>query len=399
MGDPIMGRLLHIALLIESSRYYGRMLLDGVADYARTFGPWTFYHGERSIDDPAPVRLRQWKPDGVIGRFVNRAQAEFVRRLGVPSIDVLGELADARIPQVVPDQASVVRAAVDHLLSRGLRQLAYVGFNDVRFSMDRRDLFLQYAKEKGCWTDVFQDRGLGPAVGLARKEEKTFGHGKALGGWLRGLPKPVGLMACNDMRAYQALSVCRECGIAVPDEIAIIGVDDDPVLCKLSSPPLSSVDPNAHRIGYEAASLMQRMIEGRRPAAAVTRVQAASVVARQSTDAVAMADADLTAAVRQIRERACEGLTTDDLVEQLAVSRSTLYRWFDRHLGHSPGEEITRVKLNRVKELLATTGLSIEKIAELAGFEFTESMHRLFRKRFGQPPGAYRAVHRRFETR
>jgi LacI family transcriptional regulator len=379
------------------------MLLDGVADYARTFGPWTFYHGERSIDDPAPARLRQWKPDGVIGRFVNRAQAEYVLRLGVPCIDVLGELADAKIPQVVPDQASVVRAAVDHLLSRGFRQLAYAGFNEVRFSMDRRDLFLQYAKEKGCWTNVFQDRGLGPAVGLARVEDKTFRHDKALSGWLRALPKPIGLMACNDMRAYQVLSVCGECGIAVPDEIAIIGVDDDPVLCKLSSPSLSSVDPNAHRIGYEAASLIHRLIEGRRPAAAVTRVQAASVVARQSTDAVALADADMVAAVRLIRERACEKLPfdelVDELVEQLAVSRRTLYRWFDRHVGHSPGEEITRVKLNRVKELLATTDLSTEKIAELAGFEFTESMHRLFRKRFGQTPGAFRALHRRFETR
>jgi LacI family transcriptional regulator len=394
-----MGRRLRIALLIESSRYYGRMLLDGVADYARTYGPWTIYHGERSIDDPVPAALRRWKPDGVIGRFVRRAQAEYVRRLGVPSIDVLGELSDPAIPQVVPDQASVVRAAVDHLMGIGFRQLAYAGFNKVRFSMDRRDLFLQYAKEKGCRIDVFQDRGLGHAVGLARVEERTFEHDKNLAAWLRALPKPVGLMACNDMRAYQVLSVCGECGIAVPYDIAIIGVDDDPVLCKLSNPSLSSVDPNAHRIGYEAASLLHRLIQGRQPEAGVTCIEAASVVARQSTDVVALADADLAAAVRQIRERACEGLTTDDLVEQMSVSRSTLHRWFEQHLGHSPSEEITRVKLNRVKELLATTNLSTEKIAELAGFQFTESMHRLFRKRFGQPPGAFRALHRRFAAR
>jgi LacI family transcriptional regulator len=226
-------------------------------------------------------------------------------------------------------------------------------------------------------------------------EEKTFQHDKNLAAWLRSLPKPIGLMACNDMRAYQVLSVCSGCDIRVPDEIAVVGVDDDPVLCKLSSPPLSSVDPDAHRIGYEAAALLDRLINGQQPAAGATRIEAAAVVARQSTDVVALADADMITAVRQIREHACDGLTTETLVKKLAISRRTLYRWFDRHLGHSPNEEITRVKLERVKELLKTTNLSTDKIARLAGFEFAESMHRLFRTRFGRPPGAYRTLYQR----
>jgi LacI family transcriptional regulator len=389
-----MGKRLRIVLLIETSRGFGRTLLDGVADYARAYGPWTFYHGERSLDDPVPPRLRQWKPDGVIARLLDRKQAAQIRRLGVPIVDVLGETAFAGVPRVVPDQRSVVRAALDHLRGRGFRQLAYAGFAGVWFSNERRDLFVQYAAQAGCRSEVFQDCGLRHAEGLARVEEETFRHDQRLAAWLRGLPKPVGMMACNDTRAYQVLSVCGECGIAVPGEIAVIGVNDDPVLCNLSDPPLSSVDPDARRIGYEAAALVARMIGGRRPARADIRVEAVSVVARRSTDTVALAAAELAAAVQHIREHACEGLTSDDLAGRLAISRRTLYRLFDRHLGHSPKEEITRVKLERVKDLLTTTRLPVGEIARLTGFEFTETMHRLFRKRFGQPPGAYRTKRR-----
>jgi LacI family transcriptional regulator len=389
-----MGKRLRIVLLIETSRGYGRMMLDGVADYARAYGPWTFYQGERSLDDPVPPRLRRWKPDGVIARLLDRKQAAQIRRLGVPIVDVLGESSYAGVPQVVPDQRSVVRAALNHLLERGYRQLAYAGFEGVWFSNERRDLFVKYAAQQGCRAEVFQDRGLRHAVGLARVEEETFRRGQGLAAWLRGLPKPIGMMACNDTRAYQVLSVCGECGIAVPGEIAVIGVNDDPVLCKLSDPPLSSVDANAHRIGYEAAALVARMIGGKQPSRAVVHVEAATVVARESTDAVASADADLAAAMEHIRQHACEGLTSDELAAKLAISRRTLYRLFDRHLGRSPREEITRVKLERVKDLLTTTRLPADEIARLAGFEFTETMHRLFRQRFDQPPGAYRAKRR-----
>ena len=205
------------------------------------------------------------------------------------------------------------------------------------------------------------------------------------------------MMACNDTRAYQVLSVCGQHEIAVPGEVAVIGVNNDPVLCKLSDPPLSSIDPDAHRCGYEGAALIARMIAGKRPGKRYVRLRAGPVVTRQSTDIVMLAEGELAAAIQHIREHACDGLTTDDLVAQLAISRRTLYRWFDRHLGRSPSEEITRVKLERVKDLLVTTRLPVEEIAHLAGFDFTETMHRLFRTRFGQPPGAYR-LGRRMQT-
>jgi len=280
---------------------------------------------------------------------------------------------------------------MDHLLGRGLRQLAYAGFADVAFSQERCKEFVQYAKARGVATSVLRDRPGRRGVGLAGVEEATLRHDAELAAWLKALPQPIGLLACNDMRAYQVMSVCGECGILAPEQIAVIGVDDDPVLCELSDPPLSSVDPDAHRIGYEAAATLHRMIQGARRLRAIQRIEPRGVVARQSTDILAIADPEVVAAVRCIREHACEGLTTDALVEELAVSRRTLYRWFEQYLGHSPAEEITRVRLERVKDLLATTDLPADEIAGLAGFAYPETMHRLFRKRVGQPPGAYRA--------
>jgi LacI family transcriptional regulator len=315
--------------------------------------------------------------------------------LGVPAVDLLGMRPCAGIPQVFPDQEAIVRAAIDHLVARGLRHLAYVGYRDVNFSETRCDAFLRYAKEQGCTTAVFQEGRLSHAISLAGVEEKTLRRDTGLAAWLAALPKPAGLVACNDMRACQILSVCGERGIAVPDAIAVVGVDNDPLLCKLSDPPLSSVDPRAQRIGYEAAALLHRMIEGQQHVPAMTLVEPGAVVCRRSTDMLAIASADVVGVLRHIREHACDGLSMEMLIGQMAVSRRTLERWFSAHVGHSPCEEITRVKLDRVKELLVTTNLSAEEIANLAGFAYMQSMHRLFTHRFGQTPGGYRAAHQR----
>ena len=185
-----MGRRLRIVLLIESSRGYGRMLLDGVAEYARTYGPWTFYHIERSLHDPVPPRLRQWRPDGVIARLANRKQAAQLRRLGVPVVDLLGEVSDAGVPCVLSDEGTIARAALEHLWDRGFRQLAYVGFDGVQYSDSRRDSLLKYAKEKGCRVDVFRDGGSRRARGLIGVEQTTRSQDKPLAEWLRGCPSP-----------------------------------------------------------------------------------------------------------------------------------------------------------------------------------------------------------------
>jgi LacI family transcriptional regulator len=384
-----MAKRLRIALLIESSRAYGRDLLCGIAAYARTYGPWTFIHQERSIDDPIPRGLMQWKPDGLIVRIVDAKIGRQIHRLGLPTVDLLHENQDMDIPRVIPNQKMLVELAIDHLLHRRLRHLAYVGYCGVKFSQDRREYFLQYLEKKTCPGYIFEDGGPQDAMGLAVTERKSLRQSRKLASWIRALPKPVGVLACNDMRAYQVLVACAEYGIAVPDAVSIIGVDNDPVLCELSDPPLSSVDPNAKKIGYMGAEVLRGMIEGR-SFPHETQVDPAGVVSRRSTEILAIPDQDFADVLHYIREHACAGLTVDALIEHTTISRSTLERWFMKHRGHSPSAEITQVKVKRVKELLATSNLVLGEISQLSGFSHPETMFRIFKKYTIQTPGEYR---------
>jgi LacI family transcriptional regulator len=214
-----MGKRLRIALLIESSRAYGRDLLCGIAAYARTYGPWTFIHQERSLEDPIPRGLMQWKPDGLIVRIAEAKIGRQIHRMGLPTVDLLHEFQDMDIPRVIPNQKMLVEMAIDHLLHRRLRHLAYVGYCDVKFSQDRREYFLQYLENKKCPGYMLEDGGPQDAMGLAVTERKSLRQSRKLATWIRALPKPVGILACNDMRAYQVLVACAECGIAVPDAV------------------------------------------------------------------------------------------------------------------------------------------------------------------------------------
>ncbi len=387
-----------IAIFIESSSAFGRGLLAGIAAYAQTHGRWTFFYGERPMDSPLPRRLADWRPDGLLVRIANAGIARQVRRLGLPTVDLREELICPEVPFVAPDGEAIVRVAVDHLMERGLRFVAFVGFENVAFSETRRKHLLDYAGAKGIRAAVFQDKRFKPPQGSSRVSEESAAHSAALVRWLRTIDKPVGIVACNDMRAQQVLNACAECGVAVPDEAAVVGVDNDPLLCQLSNPPMSSVDPNAPKVGFEAAGLLDRMIAGQDSTPQSLLIEPAGIVVRRSTDFLAIPDASVTEAVRYVREHACEGLTLEDLVEELAVSRRTLIRWFMKHLGHSPSEEIARVRFDRAKQLLRTTNLALDEVARLAGFVATETMYRHFQRKFRQTPGAYRVEHRRIDV-
>jgi LacI family transcriptional regulator len=212
--------------------------------------------------------------------------------------------------------------------------------------------------------------------------------------WLQSLPKPVGLMACNDLRAHQVLMACDENDLAVPEEVAVIGVDNDEAICGLSRPPLSSIDQNAEEVGYQAAALLDRLMQGGAPPQEKLIVEPSSVVARQSTDVVAVADADVAAALHHIREHACDGLSVNELLASVAMSRRTLERRFASLLGRSPKDEIARVQVGHVKRLLTMTDYPLAKIAQLTGFGYVESMCVLFKNMVGQTPGQYRRQNR-----
>jgi LacI family transcriptional regulator len=376
-----------VAVLIEASNAYGRGLLEGIHRHLREHAPWTIFLPEHGRGTPPLQMLAAWQGDGIIARIETPAIAAAITNLrrGGPLavVDVSAARLLSGVPYVETDDAAIARLAAEHFRERDFRQLAFLGDDRFRWSGNRRDAFL--AAAGGRSVAVYEPRGRGR--GGAAEDE-------AIEAWLRSLPKPVGLFACYDIRGRQAVEACRRAGLAVPDHVAVLGVDDDAVLCGLSSPPLSSVIPDAIGAGRLAADLLGSLLRGERLDRDEWLLPPLGIAARQSTDVLAIDDELVAAAVRQIRERACTGVKVADLVRALGVSRRVLESRFLRRLGHSPHEEIARVQFRRVEQLLAETDLPLATIAARAGFRHPETMTVAFTRRHGLPPSRWRQARR-----
>ncbi len=376
-----------VALLIETSNSYARGLLHGIVSYVREHRPWTIHLAEGARGGRPPAWLDRWDGHGVIARVENAAIARSVRRLHLPVVDVSAARLLPSVPWVETDDEAVAREAFEHLRDRGFRQLAYCGDDRFNWSRWRREAFERLAREAGLPCAV----RCAPAGRPAESEAEV----ERIAAWVAALPKPVGLMACYDFRGRQVLDACRRRRIPVPEDMAVIGVDDDELLCDLADPPLSSVILNPRRTGYEAAALLDRMMAGERVGPEARRIGPLGVATRQSTDVLAVEDRDVAAVLRFIRERACEGISVKDVLRAHPQSRRRLEQRFRTLIGRSPHDEIMRVRLNRVKLLLAETDLSLERIAELAGFLHVEYLSVAFRREVGMPPSRFRALNRR----
>ena len=372
-----------VALLIETSKTYGRGLLQGISRYVRTHRPWSIYIEERGLADPLPAWLDGWKGDGVILRSASGEQADAIRRLDVPLV-YLGELHDTGLPMLHSDERMIARQAAEHLLERGFHAFGFIGLHGTIWSERRLEFFTERLRESGRNCEVFEFHpGRGePSAWLVQEKELTA--------WLRGLSQPAALMACYDVMGVRVLDACRGAGIAVPEQVAVIGVDNDPLLCTLATPPLSSVAHDLDRIGHEAAALLERMMDGESAPRDKVLVEPAGVVCRQSTDVLAIPDAQVAKALRFIREHACDGIDVDDVVRVIQMHRATLKRRFEKLLGRSPKAEIMRLQLRRVKELLRETDFTLFRIADLTGFRHSEYMSVLFKRKEGITPGQYR---------
>ncbi|MBA4065378.1 MAG: XylR family transcriptional regulator [Isosphaera sp.] len=341
--------------------------------YARRHGPWTFTLTEHGRGEVRRNELAGWAGDGAIARVENRRVAAALRGFGRPVVDVSAARLLPAVPWVETDDAAIARAAADHLRGRGFRHFGYCGDGRFNWSRWRRAAFREYLAASGLGCSDAPDRA------------------DALAGWVRGLPKPAGVFACYDIRGREVLDACRRAGVRVPDEVAVVGVDDDELLCELSDPPLSSVVPDAARAGWVAAELLDALMAGREVAAVEHPIPPRGVTTRRSTDTLAVDDPDLAAALRYIREHACDGIGVGEVVAEVAVSRRALEGRFRRALGRTPHAEIARVRLERARELLGRGGLTLEAVARRSGFGHGEYLSTVFRREFGMTPGEYRA--------
>lgn len=373
-----------VALLVETSLAPGREILRGIAHYVREQGTWSVYHQPRGLEESVPRWIRRWEGDGIIARVQNERIAQAVAASPVPVVDVLGVGNPGSIPLVHVDDAAIAKLAANHLIDRGFRHFGYVGHEDENISRARRDAFTRLAAQAGYDCAVFED------TRRAMSKGSWEAHLERMRQWIGGLPKPCGLMLCTDQRGPEVLEACRAAGVAVPDEVAVIGVDNDEPLCDVSNPPLSSVWPDHERVGYEGAALLDRIMDGQAPPREPIYIAPARLIPRLSTDVLAVEDREVAHVVRFIREHACEGITVEDVVHHAPFSRSVLQRRFRAALGRTVHEEIIRVRVDRAKELLTETRLPLAVIALRAGFKHQEYMGAVFKSRLDKTPAQIR---------
>ncbi|HXG10337.1 MAG TPA: DNA-binding transcriptional regulator [Gemmataceae bacterium] len=380
-----MRKIPHVAVLIETSRAYGRGLLEGVARFVRENGPWSIYFRPHALGEPPPPWLRRWKGDGILVRIDNRETARAVRATGLPAVDLRGRVPGLGLPRVGVDNRVLARLAAEHLLERGFRRFGFCGIprGEHPHLYRRGEDFLRLIEEKGYPCAVFP----GPNDRRAATWEKEQDR---LAAWVAGLPKPVGVMACNDDRGQQLLDACRRAGVLVPDEVAVIGVENDPILCNLATPTLTSIDVNPQQVGYTAAALLDRLMAGDRPPPGGVFLGDCRVVTRQSTDVLALDDPELARAVHFIREHACEGIRVADVLAQVSMSRSVLERRCKQVLGRAPKALILGMQIERARQLLAETDLPLKMVALKCGFRTAKYFGDAFHRWVGERAGAYR---------
>jgi LacI family transcriptional regulator len=373
-----------VALIVEMSGVYGRQILEGITQYQRSHRPWSVFLEQRELRAPPPPWLLRRPWDGIICRSTTSALARAFLRRSIPAVDLNDLHGGLGLPRIWSDMRAIGRVGAAHLLERGFRHFAFCGFSGETWSDGRRDGFCEAVGEAGFDCAVYQSPWHGRHVPAWDKDQQR------LVAWLRSLSKPLGLMACNDVRGQQVLNACHMADVHVPEEIAVVGVDNEQVLCELCDPPMSSVEPNPERIGYEAAALLDRLMAGEKVSASEMLIPPLGVVARQSSDITRIDDPDVAAALTFIRQNACNGASVEQVVAHVAVSRSILERRFRKHVGHSPQTEIRQVQLKRVQQLLVETDLSLEAIARLAGYVHPEYMSVVFKRLIGATPGQYR---------
>jgi len=377
-------RIPNVALLIETSRSFGRNVLRGIGDYARVYGPWLFH-----LPTELPIREVPgkdiWDGDGIIAQpHQDPVLLKQLAERNVPVVSLSGPPGAGGFPAVRPNQDAVAELAMNHFRERGFTRFAYCGTPAERKWPPTGELFRTLTENAGYACAVYE-----PAYEL----EGARLHLEHLADWLLKLKKPVALLAAHDLRAREVLDACRLVGIHVPEEIAVLGVNDDELICEMANPPLSSVMHNARRIGYEAAAMLDRLMAGKKVYADVV-VDPLGVKTRQSTDLLAIEDPEVAKAVRYIRENACSGIRVEDVLQQVALSRRAFEKRFRAAVGRPPHMEIRRVQLERVKQLLVTTDYKLERIAEITGFSTAQYLAGLFHRVVKMTPGAWRQAGR-----
>jgi len=373
-------------LVIETSRAFGRGLLQGISRHAVEHDNWIVHVEDRGLLDSPPSWLKAWKGDGIISRSSSFALARTLRNKNVPMVELLGN--GVRIlPEIHSNEDVVAKLAVEHFAQAGFTDFAFFAVGNAWWSQLRQEAFRRIVAKHHGTIHIFPFAGIGGRTFYPAWEPR---YDSAMQRWLRRLPKPIAVWAVSDALAIRLVECCRRLDIAVPEEIAILGTTNDTLLCNTLTPPLSSIDLDSFKVGYIAAERLSQKMDGVTPETPPVLVPPQGLVARRSTDIVAFHDRRIAAAVRFIRTSAVSNITVDDIAKFVDIPRRTLLRHFQSQLGHTIEKEIVKARMDRAKRLLVETDFSLSSVAIKAGYATTDYFVQAFRHEIGQTPHQFR---------
>lgn len=379
-----------VALLGLGDIGYDSGLLRGILAFAQDQADWFFPY---NLNETEGIEaLPHVEVDGIIAHVTSKELCDLLVKRGLPVINLARVLNEVPFPTVSGDDAAAGQLGADFFLARGYESLAFYGANpNPLFVRLREQGMRQGAKKKGVAYSAFPfDLEL-----AAEQIRDVVGFRQKLAEWISELPKPVGVLSVNDRRGWHLAELCRELEISVPEHVAIVGVDNYERMCLMSRPSLSSVEWPVERIGREAASWLNLLMEGRKLPGKQLRLPPTGVFSRGSTDAVAVSDAPLSDALRYMREHAREGIRVADVIKAVPISRRDLERRCFASLGRTPLQELHRIRVEHAQRLMAGSDLPLPQVAVAAGFRDVNHLSRVFNRHTGKTPAVWRRAQKR----
>jgi LacI family transcriptional regulator len=362
---------------------FPRALIGGILHYARSRGNWEF-HLHKGLPLLPTAELRNWRGDGIIAACGSDQEAALLRKAGVPVVNVALRLTRSPFPTVSSDNIALGRIAAEHLIDNGFKRFAFFGSSTMIYDQEREHGFAEMLRSRGfeyfpCLTPF-----------TPSKRDDPLHEPEHLIEQLKPLPRPIGLMAGNDVVGCGVLLACRALELDVPEVVSIVACDNDELLCEMVKPGLTSIDRQAKEIGYEAAKLLDHLMDGGEAPEDVVRVPAGRLFQRQSSDVLAIGDPDVASAMRFIRNRAAEPISVSDVLDYVPISRRLLELRFRQATGRTIYSEIQRAHIQLARRLLEETELSITEVSRRTGFNHESRFRVAFKKETGIGARQYR---------
>ncbi len=385
-----------VAVFVETSRGYGRALCEGIADFAQANGRWTFEGGGESWEEG--LREIAGRADGVIARIPNADMARALARLRIPVVDLYRWRDYPAITSVDADHAAIGRMAAAWFIERRFKNFAFCGYTGAPFSDTRGAAFKTTLEVAGHACSVYKEAPYASDyLGKMILQAESYGDPPdrdRMAAWLESLPRPTAIFCCHDIRAYQVVALCKEQGLSVPREVAVMGVDNDRILCGFSDPMLASVDPDAQRIGWTGAQRLFDLMSGKSQEVGHVLVSPKRIVERASTETDPVEPLWLSEALRFIRKEIPSGLNAEEVIRHVGLSHTQVERVFVNVLGNTVHQEIARLRLREACRLLTETAHPAAVVSKLSGFTSPQYFSRLFSRHFDMTPVEYRRQNR-----